>query len=144
MTKTYTPATRADLKPGARFVVTNRDDRRHGQIVALDLDDGTDAPWFRDQHGNLLVYHLSELAPSDEPSILKPTIEVPADLLRAFVGAYNEEGWLDTETTTSPEGAAIRKRLRDFVLPLLPPTEDPELVAAREKLEAAGYTVSKP
>ena len=134
--KSYTPATRKDLKSGARFVVRSGFGDHsfpEGAVVEMTMrDDGT----------NRLLFSLVDSSPQKSQWVFlgdleaicgEPTTPVPTSLLAALVADHPK--WVDNGNLYSPIVNLLRYLRANM--------EMPEIAAARALLEGSGWTVTK-
>lgn len=146
---TYRPATRADLVPGAVFVVRKTSGplaRDVGAWVVLHHDDNSNCPYFRREDGRpfsngsmnpwLYLHDLERIHPP-----ATDTVAIPRDVTREFVRAHDERGW-SLGGLTAPR-VALRAALLSADPTLLdpPPPMPDEVAAARLVIERAGMRV---
>lgn len=144
----YTPATRADLVPGAVFVV--REVYRwqteygiaNGDHIVLTQDDGTNCPYFDKEGGagRHLSFAFEQLERVHPPAA--DTVAIPREVAREFVRTHSESGWAEIRGSVHA-CAVLRAAIIAADLTLLdppPPTPD-EVAAARLVIERAGMRV---
>ena len=147
---TYRPATRADLVPGAVFVVRKTSGplaRDVGAWVVLHHDDNSNCPYFRREDGRpfsngsmnpwLYLHDLERIHPP-----ATDTVAIPRDVAREFVRTHLESGWAEIRGSTHA-CAVLRAALlsADPTLLAPPPPMPDEVAAARLVIERAGMRV---